>query len=328
VQPFSQAGKNGPRGWLRALAGFALLLPCGCLHNWWDNVTSRDLTWQERIWPKKEDPLEVIKSSSDGAKRAVAFASLREPKDPETRELFLKLLSTTALRDREPMCRIGAIRALGHFHDPRVCKVLENVYHGNDPEHPGTYTLRFSSDFNAHVRKEALAALENTGDPEARKLLIKAALQPPSEGSSVERRQVLDERLLAVSALAKFKQVDAVDALYFVFAKKDEDVGLHYRAHEALQASTGKHLPDDPKVWKDVLEGGDAVAHNPSFFERMLGKSHKPAASPLEQPMPGQPLPDTRNLATETPPPSNPGFFTRLTSWTRKDQPTPTPPNQ
>src|SRR4030095_16428527 len=102
-----------------------------------------------------------------------------------------------------------------------------------------------------------------------------------------------------------------------------EDVGLHFRAHEALQASTGKHLPDDPKVWKDVLEGRDAVAGNPNWFARTFGKTRQPESSPPEQRMPEQRLPDTGNIAADAPPPTTPGFFTRLTSWTKKDQPTP-----
>jgi HEAT repeat protein len=298
-----------------------LLLPAGCFHDWWDNVTSRDLTWKERMWPKKEDPLEVIKSSSDGAKRAKAFAALREPKDPETRELFIKILSTTAIKDREPMCRMGAIKALGHFHDPRIVSILENAYYGRDPDDPRKLpTLTFTAEFNANIRKEALIALDATSDPEARHLLIFVAKQPRSEGSSVERQQILDERLLAVNALAKFKQYDAVETLYYVL-EKNENQALFYRAHEALQASTGKHLPPDPKVWKDVLEGRDAVAHNPNWFERTfaIGKSQ-----PKETPAPEQRLPDPRPVADEAP---KPGFFTRLTSWTKKDEPTPTPPN-
>src|SRR5262245_54731469 len=134
--------------WLRCVVWAALLLPTGCgFHNYWDNVTSRDLPWSERFWPKKEEPLEVIHKSSDGAKRGKALATLRDPGNDERREVYLRILTGTALDDPEPMCRLGAIRALGSYKEPRVVKTLETVYQQRLP---------FTPELTAVVRQQAL----------------------------------------------------------------------------------------------------------------------------------------------------------------------------
>src|SRR5262249_34791327 len=76
LPPFHPTSVRLARG-LRGLFFAAVLLPAaGCgFHNFWDTVTSRDLTWREKLWAK-EDPLEIVQKSSDGAKRGRALATL------------------------------------------------------------------------------------------------------------------------------------------------------------------------------------------------------------------------------------------------------------
>ncbi len=278
------------------LLGVVCLFSAGCVHSWWDHVTCRDLTWQERLWPSNPDPLEVIRLSNDGAKRGKAFASLREPTNAETRELYLKILTKTALEDREPMCRLGALKALGKFKDPRAVTVLEQVYLlpivPPGKKGPGLF---FMADFNALIRREALASLEATNNPEARHTLIRVAKQPRSEGSSVERQQVIDERLLAINALAKYKQWDSVEALVYVL-EEEKDVALRHRARESLQTITGKNLPADAKAWKEAVDGQPVLASNPGLLDRMLGSR------------PGESLP----AVDEAPKENRPGLFQRM----------------
>lgn len=240
VQPkTTRAGK-----WLRRVCCAALLLPAGCgIHGFWDTVTSRDLTWGEKLWAR-DQPLETIRSSSDGAKRGKALAKLRDPGDGQTRDVYLQVLTATALGDTEPMCRLGAIRALGSYKDPRAVDVLEQVYQQRLP---------FIPEHTSIIRQQTLAALEEIGIPEAREMLIVAAKQPGSQGSSLERQQIIDERLQAIRALRKFKQYDSADALMYVL-ETEKDVALRHRAAESLQELTGRNLGADAVAWRNAFD--------------------------------------------------------------------------
>src|SRR5262249_14177800 len=50
-----------------AVVGLAALLPAGCgAHSYWDRLTSRDLTWQQRLW-SSDEPMDVLVNSTDYA---------------------------------------------------------------------------------------------------------------------------------------------------------------------------------------------------------------------------------------------------------------------
>ena len=91
----------------------------GCASTW-DEVTSRDFKMSMLFTSK--DPMIVLRDSSDGNERHKALASLKEPlqtggsqKDQDT---VVEILKASATSDQEPLCRMAALRTLGHFKDP------------------------------------------------------------------------------------------------------------------------------------------------------------------------------------------------------------------
>src|SRR5205823_10672722 len=101
------------------------LLACGCAC-FWDDVTSRDFTWNSMF--TKPNPLLVLRDSSDGDKRAKALGSLREPKQyggsSAEQDAIVSILTTAATTEKQPLCRLAAIQSLGHFKDLRAVKGL------------------------------------------------------------------------------------------------------------------------------------------------------------------------------------------------------------
>lgn len=241
---------------------FCTLPLCGCASFWDDVVTNRNRDIKGYFMPP--DPLEVIARSTDGAKRGQALASLEEPLEhggtQEQQEQILRILTVAALSDKESLCRLGAIRALGQWKDPRVVKILEDAYFQRLP---------FSSEIQSVVRQQVLASLEETGNAESRHLLIKAARQPPATGSYQERQQVLDERLTAIRGLGKFKQYDSTETLLHIL-ETEKDVALRDRAHESLRKATGKNLPAEAAAWRDFLHNTDRTPE-PSIIQRVVG---------------------------------------------------------
>ena len=240
----------------QALAAALLTLAVGGCASFWDDVTSRDFTISA-LWTTP-DPLVTIRDSSDGARRAQALASLKEPLQnggsPQDQEAYLHILSTAAKNDREPLCRLGAIRALGNYKDPRAARALEEVY--QQPKLP------FTQEFNSTIRQQALASLEKVGDVESRHLLIRVARQPgPAlDASLTDRQQTQNEKFIALRALGKFKTQDSLETLVHVM-KTERDVALRDQAHGSLELVTGKHLPTDNTYWQQQT---DAVALQPA----------------------------------------------------------------
>ena len=162
----------------------------------------------------KPHPLVVLRDNPDGVRRAQALSELKEPLrnggDAKDQEGYLKILGTAAKDDREPICRLTAIRSLGKFHDPRAARALEEVYQQQK--------LPFTAENNSLIRKEALVALETMNDDEARHLLIRVARQPgpATESSLSDRQQTQDEKIVAIRALGKYKQPECADALAYV----------------------------------------------------------------------------------------------------------------
>src|SRR5262249_17529112 len=86
-------------------------------------------------------------------------------------------------------------------------------------------------------------------------LLVRVVREPQAEGSESEKQQALDVRIAAARALRHYNQQPAVAALAEGL-KKDKDVALRDRAHEALQAATGVRLPPDDKGGDDMTQPG------------------------------------------------------------------------
>jgi hypothetical protein len=248
----------------RQLCWGALLLSlCGCA-NFWDEVTSHNFHMKD-LWTKQE-PLVVLRDSTDNHKRSQALAQLLEPAQhggkPEEQELYIKILTKAANEDRDPLCRLGAIRALGTYKDPRAARVLEDVYQQRLP---------FTAELNTVIRQQSLASLVQTGNPDARSLLIRVARSPsgPVESSLTDRQQTQDERLTAIRGLAKYSQYDSIETLVYIM-EKEKDVALHERAYLSLKSATGKNLPDDAKTWHDTLQNPQVAHQEPNILERVM----------------------------------------------------------
>src|SRR5262249_56892618 len=127
-------------------------------------------------------PLTVLQDSDDGTRRAYALASLREPLQnggtQRDQEAFLQILTKSASGDRDPLCRIAAVRALGHFKDPRAADALRAVTEQR---------LEFTGELNNMIRVEALRALAETGQPQAVERLGQGAKEAPPQGSAAGR---------------------------------------------------------------------------------------------------------------------------------------------
>src|SRR5262249_11169940 len=108
-------------------AGAALcLLTCGCT-GFWDEVTSREFTFKGVF--SKPKPMVVLRDCPDGDKRAKALRALHEPKahggTDQEQDAVVRILSTAAVSERQPLCRLAAIQALGEFKDPRAVDALK-----------------------------------------------------------------------------------------------------------------------------------------------------------------------------------------------------------
>jgi HEAT repeat protein len=256
------------RVWQLAGAVAFALGVSGCA-SFWDDLTNRNHSWKSVF--VKEEPLQVLARSSDGGKRGRALAALREPLQhggtQVEQEKYLEFLGTAALHDNEPLCRLGAISALGKYKDPRAVKILEDVY---------LQRLPFTPEYNTIIRQKAIVALEQTGNPEARHLLIRVARQPGAapEGSFADRQQTIDERLAAIRALSRYKQYDSCEALVYVL-ETEKDVALRGSAHESLETITGKDLPAEARAWRDFFDRRDATARQPGLLDRVFTKNQK-----------------------------------------------------
>jgi HEAT repeat protein len=247
------------------LAALLLCGAAGCA-SFWDDVTSRDFKMQD-LWTRPPQPLEVIANSSDGARRAKAFTALKEPLQhggsEQQQQQYLQLLTSAAREDREPLCRLAAIRTLGSYRDPRAVRTLEDVYQQT--------RLPFTQDFNAMIRQQALASLEKNGDEETRHLLVRVARQPgPSnEATLTDRQQTMDEKLIAIRALGRYKHQECIDTLAHIL-KTEKDIALRDRAHDSLELATGRELPDDPEALRAELLV-PAESDERSFIQRVTG---------------------------------------------------------
>ena len=154
------------------------------------------------------------------------------------------------------------VRTLAHFKDPRAPEILETAYLEN---------LALGRELNALLQQQCLTSMADCGGPIALKRLVLVAKEPPATGNEADRQETLDRRITAVRGLAKFKDPEATAALAYVL-KSEKDVAMRDRAHESLQACTGKRLPPDSPQWAAYLpqtvpaevQPAAAVQRNPS----------------------------------------------------------------
>jgi len=226
--------------------------------------------FQVNRWFKNEDPLVILRDSTDGNRRAEALAALTEPAsnggNAEQQEVYIKILTSAAMKDSEPLCRLRAITTLGRYKDRRAVQCLEEVCQQSP---------KFNAEMNSRIRQQALASLMETGDPAARRMLLVVArgADSPLESSLTDRQQTLDERFAAIRGLGKFKQYDAIETLVHIL-ETERDAGLRDCAHNSLKEATGKSLPPDAVAWREMLRnpGDPAVAgREPGIIERVTG---------------------------------------------------------
>jgi HEAT repeat protein len=229
------------------LSAFCLPL-CGCA-GLWDDVTSRDFSFTAFF--NKPNPLLVLHESTDGDQRAKALRALHEPKQyggtDQEQEAVVKILVAAASTEHQPLCRLAAIQALGHFKDPRAVEGLTAAFYNSGSFLPETAAM---------IRAQAMTALGETRNPAAVELLARVVREPPAEGPDADRQLTLDVRVAAARALANFNQYQATEALLHVL-QTERDVALRDCAHRSLQTATGKDLPPDAKQWEAVLRPGN-----------------------------------------------------------------------
>lgn len=238
----------------RCLFGIACLLVGlpGCA-NFWDELLSSERDWRYITNINKPDPIVVIrdndpsKPNADGVRRAQALSQLREPLKnggaAQDQETYLNILGTAATSDKEPLCRLAAIRSLGKFQDPRAARQLEDVFKQQK--------LPFTVGYNNMIRQEALVGLEQIHDPASLRLMIEVARQPgpPTKAENKDSSQTQDEKIVAIRALGKYHEQEAMDALAYVL-KTEKNIALRHRAHQSLEESTDKHWPEPFEEWQ------------------------------------------------------------------------------
>jgi hypothetical protein len=248
------------------LLSASLLLGANGCATFWDEAFSRERDLQGYFRPP--DPLLVIRDSTDGERRGKAMASLQEPLrnggTQKDQDVYLEILTTAARTDRDPFCRLGAIQGLSHFKDPKAAQALIEVYEQGNPP--------FTAEFNTMIRQQALRGVEKTGDPEKGLFFVRVARMPGPAGDapSADRQATQDEKLIAIRALAEYKQPECLETLVYLL-EREKDAALRDRAHQSLQLASGKQLPPDAEIWRASLAGRPVNVPQPSWIERAAG---------------------------------------------------------
>lgn len=217
--------------WLGAV-GIACAGLSGCA-GFWDEVTSRDFSFQNMVQPP--DPMTVLRTSNDGDARAKAMRRL--DLSAGAPEEAVVILTRAAAADPQPVVRSAAVQALGKVHDPRAVPALVAAYDSADQLTPELAYM---------IRAQALTALGETKQPEAAQFLVQVARQPvKSDLADTERGQARDVRLAAVRSLKNFPGSELAAATAAQLAQSERDVAVRDRARESYVALTGKELSPD-----------------------------------------------------------------------------------
>jgi hypothetical protein len=259
-----QQQSAGTRCGLAQIAVVVCLSLSGCA-SFWDDVTSREFSFHEFF--NKPNPLWVLHDSTDGDRRARALRALREPKQhggtDQDQDAVLKILTTAASSENQPLCRLAAIQSLGGFKDPRAVEGLTAAFFNAGAFLPETAAM---------IRSQAVAAMGETRNPAAVDMLARVVKEPPAEGPDADKQLTLDVRIAAARALGNFSQPQGTAALLHVL-QSDRDVALRDCAHKSLQLATGKDLPPDAKQWEDFLRQPSTrnLAANPPKPAKLFG---------------------------------------------------------
>lgn len=239
------------RGWLATLLALPGLAGCG---HFWEDVTSRspepgvwnNIQYRWELAFNRPDPLQVLASSTDGDMRRRALETLDVNGSwwDRTQDAYLmfRVLSTSALQERDTICRTLAVQRLGELKDDRVPAVLAEVYASplnQDPQFPA-------------VKVAVLQSLGRQANPASLDLL-QAALAPDNHP---------DLRHAAAASLGSIKSEQAASALVKVL-REDKDVALKHRAYLSLREMTGKDLPAKPDVWEEEFRSAAAAGKSP-----------------------------------------------------------------
>jgi hypothetical protein len=236
--------------------------PLGCLGcaGFWDEVTDRNFEFSSLY--TKPNPFTVLNESSDGTKRAKALRALHEPSQnggsPADQETVVKILITAAVSEHTAVARMAAIEALGKFKDPRAAEGLIAAYYAADKYRTAAGDdIKYPPEMAGILRCQSLNALGRQGNPKAVDHLVTILKQPAARGAETDKQMVMDERIAAARALAKFHDPRGEEALLSVM-KSEKDIALKDCAHDSLEAATGKKLPVDSDAWDNVLHPGNA----------------------------------------------------------------------
>jgi hypothetical protein len=257
---------NRRRGRLGAgiLVAFLPLL-AGCA-NFWEDVTSyspepgvwNNVQYRWSLVFNRPDPLQVLASSTDGDMRRRALESLEVEapwwKSNDDPDLMFRVLSTSAQRERDLICRVMAIEKLGRLKDPRVNDVLVECYNSPDAHDPQLPAVKIA----------VVKALGARGDAAGMETLV-TALKPDNPP---------DLRQAAADSLGRIKNDQAAGELIRIL-REDRDVAVKYRAYQSLQALTGRtDLPPKADAWeaqfRQAAEAGRSPYREPSALIRAV----------------------------------------------------------
>ena len=280
------------------LAGTAGALGAlGCA-NTWERLSAKSF-WEAPIHSTfgSDDPMTVLRTKSDGNARIVAMNNLQEPatqnQPTEVQDEALQMLGIAATTSPSPVIRTAAIAALGRFKDPRAVTLLIAAYHRADGtaeraeaagdiqqaratastlenfRNPSSLNgpVGFETSFITTLRSRIATALANTQQPAALKFLATIATTKPASEDPTER----DVRAAAVRGLGQMRSQESVAVLAAVLkAEHGKDVVIAGHAHDGLMALTGKTLPEEPKVWADVVQAGAELPPAPNAVQRAI----------------------------------------------------------
>jgi hypothetical protein len=245
------------RSVLRSAIVLASLFSPGCA-DLWDEITDRNFEFKSLY--TKPNPFVVLRDIADGGKRAQALRALNEPSQyggtAEDQENVIKILTTAAVSEHTAVARMAALEALSKCKDPRAADALIAAYYAADKYRTANGDeIKYPSEMASTLRCQSLQALGRQGNSKAVEHLVTVLKQPPARGAETDKQMVMDERIAAARALAKFHDPRGEEALLNVM-KSEKDIALKDCAHESLQAATGKKLPADPDAWGNLLSPG------------------------------------------------------------------------
>lgn len=240
------------------LGSFAL---GGCT-SFWEEMTRKDIDFGARCKNlfNKPNPMLVLRDSHDGDERTKALRALREPAQHggtrDEQEVVYTILEKAAVSEHSATARMAAVESLSHFKDPRAAAALKAAYYqAYGYRTDAGEEFKYPPETVNVLRCKCLTGMGELHNPAVVEHLVAILREPPTKGSDQERQWAMDLRVAAARSLGKYNQPQATEALLEVL-KSEKDVALRDRAHESLEAATGKKLPPDYQSWDAALHGG------------------------------------------------------------------------